>query len=83
MGFDSDKDKFLKLFEKEDETGGALLCSIFSYDGGEPKLQITRRYLKRDQTNGYGKMGRLTIEEVEWIKDNIDSILTVMTNKGE
>lgn len=72
-GFDPDKDKVLKKWKCED-TG--LIVAIHSYDGGEPKLQIGPRVLKKkDGTDrAPSKAGRLTIEDVEWIYDIIDDI---------
>ena len=82
MAYDVNKDKLLKLFEmKSDTLGNSLLVSIFSYDNAKPKLQITRSYKKKDETLGYAAAGRLTIEEVEFIRDNINEIIEIM--KGE
>jgi hypothetical protein len=82
MAYDVNKDKLLKLFEmKSDTLGNSLLVSIFSYNNAKPKLQITRSYKKKDETFGYTAAGRLTIEEVEFIRDNINEIIEIM--KGE
>ncbi len=79
MAYNAEKDKLLKLFEMESNIpGNSLLLSVFSYDGAKPKLQITRSYKKKDDTIGYGNSGRLSIEEVEFIKNNIDEIISVM-----
>jgi len=77
MAYDQSKDKLLKMFElKQDKSG--VLFSIFSYDGSKPKLGLTRIYEKKDGTMGYGQIGRLTIEEVKFLKENIDRIIEVM-----
>jgi hypothetical protein len=82
MAYDVNKDKLLKLFEmKSDTLGNSLLISIFSYNNAKPKLQITRSYKKKDETFGYTAAGRLKIEEVEFIRDNINEIIEIM--KGE
>ena len=78
MAYSESKDKLIKLFEYGDEENGALHFSLFSYDEGPPKLQITRMFKKKDGTHGYGKSGRLTKEELIYLKDNIDKIIEIM-----
>lgn len=78
MGYNQDKDKLINFFELETEGGKSLQFSIFSYNEGEPKLQITRSFLKVDETVGYAKMGRLSISEVEFMRDKMDELLKVM-----
>lgn len=84
-GYDPDKDKTLKQWQCE-ETG--LMVSINQYGEGEPKLQIGPRMLKKkDGTDRTPmKAGRLTIEDVMWLYDNIDEIkdsLSELTNPME
>ena len=73
MPYDPDMDKTLKQW-KCDETG--LVVSINQYGEGEPKLQIgPRLLLKKDGTaRAPMKAGRLTIDDVMWLYDNIDEI---------
>jgi hypothetical protein len=72
MAFDASKDKILKKWHCE-ETG--LLVSINKYADGEPKVQIgPRAVIKKDGTETQRKAGRLTIEDVMWLYDNIDEI---------
>lgn len=73
MPYDPDMDKTLKQW-KCDETG--LVVSINQYGDGEPKLQIgPRLLLKKDGTERAPmKAGRLTIDDVLWLYDNIDEI---------
>jgi hypothetical protein len=70
-GYDSNKDKQIKEWKNE-ETG--LIVSIFQYDGGEPKLQLGPRILKKkDGTDrAPAKAGRLSIEDVMWLYEIID-----------
>jgi hypothetical protein len=72
-GYDPDKDKQLKLWKCE-ETG--LMISINRYGEGEPKLQVGPRILKKkDGTDrAPSKAGRLSIEDIMWLYDNIDEI---------
>jgi len=72
-GYDPDKDKQLKLWKCE-ETG--LMISINRYGDGEPKLQVGPRILKKkDGTDrAPSKAGRLSVEDIMWLYDNIDEI---------
>jgi len=84
MAYNQEKDKLLKLFEmKSNISGNSLLVSVLSYDNAKPKLQITRSYKKKDETLGYAAAGRLTIEEVEFIRDNINDIISTMKGEGK
>ncbi|MFO8112276.1 MAG: hypothetical protein R6T92_07195 [Desulfosalsimonadaceae bacterium] len=72
-GYDPEKDKVIKKWHCE-ETG--LLVSINQYGEGEPKLQIGPRILKKKDGTDRApvKAGRLSIEDVLWLYDNIDEI---------
>jgi len=77
MGYDQERDKLIKLFElKKDK--GSLLCSIFSYDGGKAKIGFTRSFEKKDGTIGYSQSGRMTLEEIQFLKSNLDEIIEIM-----
>ena len=78
-GFDPDKDKVIKKWKSE-ETG--LVLAIHSYDGGDPKLQVGPRILKKkDGTDrAPSKAGRLTVADVEWLYDIIDDIKDELEN---
>ena len=73
MAYDPSMDKVLKKW-KCDETG--LVVTINRYGEGEPKVQIGPRVLlKKDGTERAPvKAGRLTIEDLSWLYDNIDEI---------
>ena len=79
-GYDETKDKLLKLFEMKQEKS-SLLFSVFSYDGGKPKIGMTRTYEKKDGTMGYGASGRLSLDEIKFLKENINKIIEIMENK--
>ncbi|MEE4609301.1 MAG: hypothetical protein V2L15_10475 [Desulfobacteraceae bacterium] len=80
MPYDPEKDKTLKQWRSE-ETG--LVVSIHQYDGGEAKLQIGPRILRRkDGTErAPAKAGRLTVEDVLWIYDIIDEVKDELTTR--
>ncbi|MDI6795631.1 MAG: hypothetical protein QMD09_01735 [Desulfatibacillaceae bacterium] len=72
MPYDPEQDKVLKQWKSE-ETG--LLVSINQYAASEPKLQIgPREFAKKDGSVRQGKAGRLTVEDVQWLYENIDEI---------
>lgn len=73
MPYEPEKDELIKQWRSE-ETG--LIVSIHRYAGGEPKLQIGPRILKKkDGTErAPAKAGRLTIEDVMWLYDIIDDV---------
>jgi hypothetical protein len=73
MPYDPNKDEVLKSWRCE-ETG--LSIAIYRYGGGEPKLQIGPRMLKKKDGSDRApaKAGRLSIEDVMWLYDIIDEI---------
>ena len=79
MGYNQDDDKLIKLFEFEYEKG-SLQFSLFSYKGQKPKLQVHRMFEKKDGTMDYGKMGRLTLEEMNYFSSIIDEIMEITTD---
>lgn len=79
MPYDPSKDEVVKKWQCE-ETG--LIVTINQYDGGEPKVQIGPRILKKkDGTNrAPAKAGRLTIEDLTWLYDIIDEVKEVLSD---
>lgn len=79
MPYDPEKDEVIKQWRCE-ETG--LVVSIQRYAGGEAKVQIGPRLLKRkDGTErAPAKAGRLTIEDLLWLYDIIDEVKDEMSN---
>lgn len=73
MPYEPEKDELIKQWRCE-ETG--LIVSIQRYAGGEPKLQIGPRILKKkDGTErAPAKAGRLTVEDVMWLYEIIDEV---------
>jgi len=82
MPYDPEMDKVLKKWKCE-ETG--LVVSINRYSGGEPKLQIGPRVLKKkDGTEGAPvKAGRLSIEDLLWLYEIIDEVKEEITGLAE
>lgn len=66
MPYDSNLDQqlFSKAFETET---GRVVVSVYSYNNGPKKLQITREIKNREGELSFAKLGRLTKEELDGI----------------
>lgn len=66
MPYDSSLDEqlFAKSFDTE---GGKITVSVYSYNNGPKKLQITRENKDTEGNFRFAKMGRLTKSEIEGI----------------
>jgi hypothetical protein len=58
MAYEAAKDKELASFDL-----GTIVVTVNQYNGGEPKVQISRKFEGRDGEVKYGRAGRLTMEE--------------------
>jgi len=77
-GFDRSKDVCVYERSIGDEEKFLKVC-VMSYNGGEKKLQIgPRTYVKRNGTTGYGKAGRMSLNEVKAITDLMPEIEGIM-----
>ena len=66
MPYDSSLDK--QLFTKSWEGEGTKInVSVYSYNNGPKKLQISRENLNAEGEVRFSKLGRLTKEEIEAI----------------
>ena len=66
MPYDQTLDK--QLFTKSYETdGGKIIVSVYSYNGGAEKLQLSRETTDKEGKPTFAKLGRMTKEEVEGI----------------
>jgi len=79
MPYDPDKDKVIKEW-RSPQTG--LVVTINQYDKGQPKLQIGPRILKKKDGSDRApvRAGRLSIEDVLWLYDNIDELKDELAN---
>ena len=79
MPYDSKLDEclFSESWEKE---GGAdiITVSVYSYNKGAKKLQITRAAKDKSGELRYGKLGRMTKEEIEGILPIINKAISKM-----
>ncbi|MBU4355707.1 MAG: hypothetical protein KKD99_01000 [Proteobacteria bacterium] len=64
MAYDAAKDQEIKAWQHEN----GLYVSLYQYNGGAPKVQIgPRGYQKADSSEGFGKVGRMSLEEMGWL----------------
>ena len=66
MPYDSSLDTCLYTKSTENDLG-RLTVSVYSYNNGPKKLQISRETRDRDGNFNFGKLGRLSREELEAI----------------
>ncbi|MDD5583634.1 MAG: hypothetical protein PHV55_01075 [Candidatus Omnitrophica bacterium] len=77
MPYDSslDEQKFSKFF---DTASGRIIVSIYSYNNGANKLQLSRELKNAEGNFTFTKLGRLSKEEVEGILPIIQDALKNM-----
>lgn len=77
MPYDSSLDK--SLFSKSIESeAGKLVVSIYSYNGGPKKLQISRENRDMEGNLRFAKLGRMNKEELESVLPLIQEALNQM-----
>ena len=77
MAFDASKDKVLasKTLDSFDNGASVVTVGVYSYNGGEPKLQIGRiGYLKSGEAR-HRKLGRMTLQESMAVAQVVPEIL--------
>lgn len=77
MPYDSSLDD--QLFSKswENDTG-KIVVSVYSYNNGAKKLQITRELKDREGKPTFAKLGRLSKEEIQGILPLINEAMGSM-----
>jgi len=77
MPYDSNLDTqvFSRFLENE---AGKIAVSVYSYNNGPKKLQISREVKSREGEFTFAKLGRLSKEELEGILPLIQEALKVM-----
>ena len=77
MPYDSSLDEqlFSKVWENEN---GKVVVSVYSYNNGPKKLQISREIKDRNGNFTFAKLGRLAREELEGILPLIQEATKVM-----
>ncbi|OGW91081.1 MAG: hypothetical protein A3D28_01770 [Omnitrophica bacterium RIFCSPHIGHO2_02_FULL_63_14] len=75
MPYDSNLDE--KLYSKPwDGDGTRIVVSVYSYNKGMKKLQISRESANAEGEYRFGKLGRMTREEVEGILPLVQEALS-------
>jgi len=75
--YDKSLDQCLASKTWESDTG-RLVVSVFSYNQGQKKLQISRENQNAEGEYRFSKLGRMTKEEVEAILPLIQEVLPSM-----
>jgi predicted transcriptional regulator len=70
-----DEQLFSKAWESE---SGKIVVSIYSYNKGTKKLQISREVKDREGNFAFAKLGRLTKEEIEAVLPLIQEAIKAM-----
>ena len=84
MAYSKAKDVELAKWEIEGDDNKVLEVSVYSYNGGEPKLQIgPRTYVKKDGSKAFGKAGRMTASEVAALAGLLVSVVEAMDKAVE
>jgi len=77
MPYDNSLDQ--SLFSKSSDTeNGRLTVSIYSYNGGQKKLQISRETKDREDNLKFAKLGRITKDEMTALIPMIQEALSKM-----
>lgn len=78
MAFDKSLDKEL-FSESADFQGTRITVSVFSYNDGMPKLQLSRENMSASTSEyQFSKLGRLTKQEIEAILPLIQKAIEKM-----
>ena len=81
MAYEASKDKVLKHFELESDGGRFFTVSLFSYDGGEIKLQFGRYQVNDKGEPKYMKAGRMNTAEFRFFSGLTDQIESIMADQ--
>ena len=81
MAFDKNLDKALFSETVEFETT-KLTVGVYSYNGGEKKLQISRENRSQNNEWSFAKQGRMVLEEVEAVLPLMQKAIAVMQSKA-
>ncbi len=76
--FDASKDVAVKSWFIGDPSDKHLEVSVMSYNGGELKLQVVRKFFYKTGKAGFGKMGRLTLAETVGLAEILPEVRGIM-----
>lgn len=75
--YDTNADQEIAIFRKEYSVNNAFLVQIMSYNNGPRRIQFNRTYDK-DGVEMFKKVGRIDVDEMKWMKENMDKIIEMM-----
>ncbi len=80
MGYDNSKDELIKSFttNSEDSKPNEIIANIHSYNGGDKKLALSRTYERNGEMQNNGRIGRMTLDEVKWLQENLNQMIELM-----
>ncbi len=76
MGYDPKKDKTLKKIKSKGKS--LFFAEVKAYNGGEAKVQLRRQYESKDGELKDCSTGRLTMEDLKWLKKKLPKIIKAM-----
>jgi hypothetical protein len=65
--FDPDKDELIREIDQLESGKMILVVQLRRYNGGPQKVAVQREGTSKDGKPYYRPMGRLTLEEAEWL----------------
>ncbi len=77
MAYDSSLDQQLFVKELEGEKG-KVIVSVYSYNNGPKKLQLSRSVKNEQGEYSFAKLGRLTKEELQAVLPLLQEALAAM-----
>jgi hypothetical protein len=78
MAYDKSKDKVLWETTFDHGSNNSILClSVCQYNGGDKKVQITRK-VERNGKISFSKMGRLNDEEYAFLVKSWEKVREIM-----
>jgi hypothetical protein len=75
MAFNRDLDVVVASKEAFADEKTAVSVSVHTYNGGDPKVQLSREYIKRDGTRSFRKLGRLTMAEATAVANVLPELM--------
>lgn len=76
--FDKSKDVCVKSWFIGDPDDKHLEVSVMQYNGGELKMQVIRKFRRANGQIGFGKMGRLSLDETIALGEILPEVRALM-----
>lgn len=72
--FDPDKDQILVTTKAVSKSGRGIKVTLHRYDGGVPKVQISRFFSKLGGEDRWAKLGRMSMDEWKKVRAAVDGV---------